>query len=329
MANPVTWIEHGIGETRAMLVASDAIVEAHVERGGDGWRAGDVREVRLTTILVPRVRGIVAADGVEALLTPLPPYLTEGITLRVAVVREALAEAGRRKLAKVVATTDAVRRGPDLMARLRARGFDIREAPTHGRDVFEDAGWSETVEEALSGQIAFQSGSLTICPTPAMTVIDVDGDLPPADLALAAADAVGAVLRRFDVTGSIGIDFPTVADKTVRTAIGARLDASLPPPFERTAVNGFGFAQIVRPRHRASFIETMQGDRIATAALRLLRRTAREAGRCRLVAAPPVINWLAERADLTAELARQRGGPVSLRADAGVAMSGGYAEPQP
>ncbi len=323
------WIEHGIGETRAIVLSGDQIVEAHVERDGvdRGWRAGDVREVRLTAILVPGVRGIVAADGVEGLLTPLPRYLTEGISLRVSIVREALAEAGRRKLAKAVATTDAVRRGPDLPARLRARGFDLREVP-HGRDLFEEHGWSETVEAALSGQVAFPGGSLTISPTPAMTVIDVDGDLPPAELALAAADAVGAAVRRFDIGGSIGVDFPTVADKAVRTAIGARLDAALPQPFERTAVNGFGFAQIVRPRLRASFIETVEGDRIATAALRLLRRAERETGGGVIVAAPPVIDWLGARPGLVDELARRRGGAVGLRADAGIAISAGYAGPR-
>jgi Ribonuclease G/E len=324
------WIEHGIGETRAIVVAGNEIVEAHVERDGvdRGWRAGDVREVRLTAILVPGVRGIVAADGVEGLLTPLPHYLTEGISLRVAVVREALTEAGRRKLAKVVATTDAVRSGPGLSDRLRERGFTVRDVPGHGRDLFEDFGWSETVEAALSGQVAFPGGSLTISPTPAMTVIDVDGDLLPADLALAAADAVGVVLRRFDITGSIGVDFPTVADKAVRTRIGERLDDTLPPPFERTAVNGFGFAQIVRPRYRASFVETVQGDSVATAALGLLRRAEREAGGGVIVAAPPVIAWLDARPRLVDELARRRGGAVGLRADAGIAISAGYAGPR-
>ena len=322
------WIEIGIGETRAIVVADGAIVEAHIERDGDGWRAGDVREVRLTTILVPGVRGIVAAGGVEGLLSPLPTRLTEGITLHITVVREALIEAGRRKLAKVVATTDAVRAGPALSGRLRSRGLGVRDVPRRGCDVFEDAGWSESVEAALSGRIAFAGGSLTISPTPAMTVIDVDGDLPPADLALAAADAVGAVVRRFDLTGSIGVDFPTVGDKAVRTAIGARLDAALPPPFERTAVNGFGFAQIVRPRHRPSFIETLQGDRVATAALRLLRSAEHEPGSCVLVAAPQVAALLAERAPLIADLARRRGGTVDLRADAAIAIAGGYAEPR-
>ncbi len=321
-------IEFGIGETRAIVLDADGgIAEAHIERDG-GWRAGDVREVRLTAILVPGVRGIVGMNGVEAVLEPLPRSLTEGVTLRVEVVREALAEAGRLRLAKVVVTSDAVQAGPALVARLCGRGFLPRESAPLGLDELEVAGWTELVESALGGHVAFAGGSLTISPTPAMTVIDVDGALPPVDLALAAADAAGAAIRRFDLTGSIGIDFPTVADKAARIAIGARLDASLPPPFERTAVNGFGFAQVVRPRLRASFIEQLRADRTATAALQLLRRAERgAAGRGTLVAAPAVIAWLDGRRALVDELARRIGGTVGLRADATLPISGGYVAP--
>lgn len=319
-------VETGIGETRAILVAGGTVVEVHVERDG-GWRAGDIREVRLATILIPGVRGIVAAGGIEALLSPLPTVLTEGITLRVAVVRETLAEAGRLRLAKVVATTDPVRAGPGLVGRLRERGFSVVDEPVNGKR-FDALGWDEAVDAALSGRVVFTGGSLTISPTPAMTVIDVDGDLAPVPLALAAGDAAAAAIRLFDLSGSIGIDFPTVADKAARTAIGARLDAALPSPFERTAVNGFGFAQIVRPRLRASFVETLRADRTATAALALLRAGERDGfGGGDLVAAPQVIQWLAARPGFVAELARRRGGDVALRSDAALPISGGYVAP--
>lgn len=317
------YVEHGIGETRAIVVAGGTIIEAHVERADGAWRAGDVRAVRLAKILVPGVRAIVVAGGVEALLTPLPPALTEGISLRVAVVRAALAEAGRDRLAKVVATAEAVCAGPTLVERLQARGSVVTAAATSG--AFEDLGWSETVEAALTGRVTFPGGSLTISPTPAMTVIDVDGDLPPVALALAAADAAAAAIVCFDVTGSIGVDFPTVGAKAVRAAIGARLDATLPPPFERTAVNGFGFVQIVRPRRRASFIETLRADRVATAALALLRAAERDGfGNGRLVGAASVITWLNGQPALLTELERRRGGAISLHTDPTLPISGGY-----
>ena len=241
-------------------MADGQIVEAYVERDDGHWRAGDVREVRLATILVPGVRAIVAAGGVEALLAPLPKELTEGIALRVKVVREALAEAGRARLAKVVVTTDAAGTGRSLFDRLRDRGLTMHDATA--TDCFETLGWAEVVESALVGHVPFAGGMLTISPTPAMTVIDVDGDLSPVALALAAADAVAAAIVRFDLGGSIGIDFPTVGDRAARWAVGARLDAALPLPFERTGMNGFGFVQIVRPRRRASLVETLRADRV-------------------------------------------------------------------
>ena len=262
------------------------------------------------------------ADGVEALLTPLPRDLTEGRALRVVVVREALVETGRVRLAKVHATSDPAGDGPDLVARLTSRGFNVATADTAR---FEDLGWGEVVESALTGRVDFAGGSLTISPTPAMTVIDVDGDAPAAPLALAAADAAAAAIRRFDLTGSIGIDFPTVGDKAVRTAIGTRLDAGLPKPFERTAVNGFGFVQIVRPRQRASLLEILRADPAATAALALVRQAERDGcGPAELVAASLVIRWLTDRVALTAELARRRGGDVGLRIDTSLPISGGY-----
>ena len=323
-------VEAGIGETRALVVGGDGtLLAACVERDDGGWRAGDVRVARLRTILVAGVRGIVESGGVEALLTPLPPGLTEGATVRVVVVREAIPEAGRARLAKVVVTAAPLAAGPVLRARLAAAGHVICDAGV-GSDILEAAAWSETIEAALTGFVPFPGGLLTISPTPAITVIDVDGDLPPAALAIAAADAAAAAIARFDLTGSIGIDFPTVADKAVRTAIGARLDAALPPPFERTAVNGFGFVQIVRPRHRASFVETLRADPVATAALCLLRRAERDGfGAATLVTHPEVEHWLTLRPLLVAELARRRGGPVALRVDAALPTLRGYAGPYP
>jgi len=323
-------VERGIGETRAVVLDGGALVEAHVDRDDGRWRAGDVRRVRLRTILVPGVRGIVEAGGVEALLTPLPRALTEGAALYIEVVREALPEAGRPRLAKVVATDATPSSGPTLVERLAARGLAMRDAARTG-DPLEDAGWSETCEAALSGHVSFAGGLLTISPTPAMTVIDVDGDLPPAALALAAADAVAAAIRRFDLTGSIGVDFPTVANRAVRTVIGARLDTALPPPFERTAVNGFGFVQIVRPRARASLLETLRADPAATVALALLRRAERDGhGAADLVAPPRVADWLRVRPELLSELGRRRGGAIGLRSDPALAMSAAYvAAPAP
>ena len=153
------------------------------------------------------------------------------------------------------------------------------------RDALEEAGWHDLLEEARSGIVAFTGGGLRISPTPAMTLIDVDGTLPTFELAMAGAKAAARTILRHGIGGSIGIDLPTVQGKEQRTAIGAAVDAILPNPFERTAVNGFGFLQIVRPRLHASLFE-LAADRAGVRGAGLAARggDARPA-RC---ASPPI-----------------------------------------
>lgn len=159
-----------------------------------------------------------------------------------------------------------------------------------------------------------------------MTLIDVDGTLPPAPLALAGASAAGLAVRRHGLAGSIGIDLPTLANRAERTAAGAALDAALTGPFERTAVNGWGFVQIVRPRARASLLELVQADPAAAAARALLRRAERDrgVGPRILIAAPPVIDRIADSD--RAELARRLGASVALRADPALAIFAGHVQ---
>jgi ribonuclease G len=116
-----------------------------------------------------------------------------------------------------------------------------------------------------------------------------------------------------------------VQGKEQRTAIGVAVDAILHNPFERTAVNGFGFLQIVRPRLHASLFE-LAADRAAFEARALLRLAARETGGVRLAVHPAVLAVLESRTDWLKTLSRQVGGPVALRSDARLTISGGHAE---
>lgn len=316
---PEWLIERGIGETRAALIDQGEIVEARIELEGIA-AAGSVIAARLTDVGAEG-RNAVARDqqGNEYLLPRGAPGTTEGAALHVEVTREEIpgSEPWKRPLAR--ATGEMVRTAPQLTG--RALAFP---APT---DALGEAGWDELIDQARSGIVAFGGGELRISPTPAMTLIDVDGTRAPHELALAGAEAAARAIRRLAICGSIGIDLPTVAGKRERQAIGEAVDAILPQPFERTAVNGFGFTQIVRPRPRASMLELAQ-DRAAFEARALLRRCAfGDHGRTRLVAHPAVIAVLEAKPDWLDALARQTGGAIELRAESGLPMFGGYAEP--
>jgi hypothetical protein len=316
------WLyEDGIGENRAILVADGAILEAAIEL--PGLRAGAVVPARLARILIAGRRGLATLDdGAEALIEPLPKTLSEGAAFRAEILREAVAEPGRAKRAKARATDDAARAGPSLAERI---GAPV-PLPLHGPDLFEQAGWSELLDAAATGEIAFEGGALRMSLTPAMTLFDVDGALPAAALAVAGAAAAGRAIRRFGLGGSIGIDLPTLAGRAERQAAAAALDAALPQPFERTAVNGFGFLQVVRRRERASLPEVLAGDPIGAAARALLRRAQRTAGRgpLALTAAPAVIACIAARPDWITALERQAGAALALRPASGVAISAGH-----
>jgi hypothetical protein len=323
-------VERGIGATRALVIDAGVAVEAHFERDDSGPLAGAVHVARLSKILEPGRRGIMRLGADEGLIEPLP-YCPEGGLLRVEVTRTALHEAGRPRLAKLrnvegdSQTEGEVRPGADLVERLKAAGHRVTLLSRPGEDRLEAAGWSELVDQAQTGHVPYVGGLLTISPTPAMTVIDIDGPGDPATLAEAAATAVAAAIRCFDLQGSIGIDFPSLEGKAVRTRLGELLDAALPAPFERTAVNGFGFVQIVRPRLRPSFIEAVRTPGFA--ALELLRRAARGAAGGRvLVANPAIVAWLEARPHLVATLARTTGGNVALQAEPGLGHAGAYVD---
>lgn len=313
MPSTEQWIERGIGETRAVLVADGTILEARILLD-DVVAAGSVLAARLTRASLP---ALARAGNRDYLLPKGAKGMAEGAALAIEVTREAIpgAEAWKRPLARVTDLAPAPAPAPSG----RELAFPTPD------DALEGAGWSDLLDEARSGIIRFAGGELRVSPTPAMTLIDVDGTLPPDELALAGATAAARAIRRHAVGGSIGIDLPTIAGKAARTGIGEAVDAILPRPFERTAVNGFGFLQIVRPRAHASLFE-LAADRAAFEARALLRRAASATGSIRLAANPAVIAVLEARAGWIEQLARQVGGTVGLRADPGLAMAGGHAE---
>lgn len=265
------WLyEDGIGEARAALVDGDRILAVRIELP-DTLRVGTIAPARLIERQVATLD-----EGRELMLDRAPSGVTLGARLTVEVTREAIPEPGRAKRARGRVSDAPPAAGPTLRERIAATGVPVREMRAHEPDALEAAGWSEVLEEARTGEIAFAGGALRMSPTPAMTLFDVDGDDTPDALALRAATAVALAIRRHGIGGSIGVDFPTVTGKATRQAVAAALDTALPPPFERTAVNGFGFLQIVRPRPRASLPERVREDPVGAAARAALRQIERD-----------------------------------------------------
>lgn len=322
-------VEEGIGEERAILVDRGRIVAARIE-WDEPLRAGLVAEARLIAKAAGSRRGMVRfADGNEALVAGLPADASEGSLLTVEITRASIAERGRNKLPQCRPTSGSPRLAPGLAAVLRADGLPVSLArPADGR--FEGSGWDELVEEALGGTIAFAGGTLTVSPTPAMTLIDIDGDLPPRQLALAAVPAIAAALGRLDLAGSVGIDFPTLEARADRQAVDTALASALQSwRGERTAMNGFGFVQLVSRLERPSLVSRFARAPSAAAARMLLRAAEKVSGPgVLLLTARPAIR-AAMRPEWEAELSRRTGLVLRWQEDAALALAGGFAQAVP
>ena len=322
--------EAGIGEERAILVAGGRIIAARVV-WDEPWRAGAVADARLLSRIPGTRRAAVRMpDGQEALAEGLDPALTEGAAVRVRITRGAIAEKGRAKLPQVRPANpgEAPCSAPTLLEELAAGPLAVRSLAAHDRS-FADAGWDDLVGEALTGEIAFPGGSLIVSPTPAMTLIDIDGPPPLPALALAAAPAIAAALLRLDVGGAVGIDFPSLPEKSQRHAVDSALAEALAAAGwqgERTAMNGFGFVQLVSRLERPSLVHRFARHPAAAAARRLLRAAERvgEPGALLLTAHPAVHR--AMRSEWEAELARRTGRLLRWHEDSGLALHAAFAQ---
>jgi hypothetical protein len=315
-------VEQGIGEDRAILVEGEAIIAARVEWPG-ALAAGQIEDAVLVSKASGGTRGTARfASGEEALVDRLPRDASEGATLRLEVTRAAIAEGGRGKLAHARPSADAPRPAPSLAEVLGVEGYKVELVQSFNHDI-----WHDISADAFSRTVAFDGGALLLSPTPAMTLIDVDGTLPPRALALAAVPAIAATLRRLDIAGSVGIDFPTLPDKAGRRAVDQALAAALAGwPHEHTAMNGFGFVQLVAQLTRPSILQRVAHDPAGAAARLLLRRAERVAdpGAILLACHPAVKACLRE--EWLAELARRTGREIRVEADPGLALSAGFAQ---
>ncbi|MCX9146713.1 ribonuclease [Erythrobacter sp. WG] len=314
----MTWlIEEGIGETRALLVEGDHVRAAKVFWPGE-LAAGTVTTGKLTAKLKGTRRGVaLLGDGTEALVDHLPPQVTEGQSLDLVITRAALAERGRFKRAQArVAGADS----PLPLAAV-PEGRVVRRFP---------AGlWEEVWHAASSASLDFPGGEILVSVTPAMTVIDIDGVGTPREVALAAVPAIACALAWFDLGGNIGIDFPTLQTRDDRRAVDAALEAALAGfPHERTAMNGFGFVQIVARLTGPSLLHRFATARLGMAARMALRRAelaAEGTGRVLLLSVHPALKAKLKD-DWLSQLARRTGREVRIATDPGLAIEAAHAQ---
>ena len=319
------WLyEAGIGERRAALVEDGRIVEARIERDGEGPRVGAVVTARLVEAGKGALVRLDLPGEPMATLGVVPAGTSIGAKLNVEIVRMALRERGRDKPARARISDAPLSDGPDLRARIAAGGMSVIDLAATDPDRLEEAGWSELIDHVRTGHWPFAGGTLWVDTTPAMTLIDIDGEGNALTLAKAGGAAAVEVIRCCDIGGSIGIDFPSLPGRAERQSVDALVDELLPPPFERTAINGFGFLQIIRRRARPSLIEQVRFDPVATDAVLLLRQAERAvgAGPLQLVARPAVADHIAAHSEWAATLQKRTGRPVEIVRDAQVKGSG-------
>ena len=303
---PEWLVEEGIGETRAILLEGDTVLAAKCRWPGE-LHAGEAIAAKLTTKRGARGTAV-TADGREVLVDKLPRDASEGSSLDLVVTRAAMTERGRYKLPA---------------ARPAAQAHICNDVFTTARRVhrFPAGAWEEVWHAASSGEIAFAGGSLLFAVTPAMTLIDIDGDLDQRALALGAVRPLADALRQFDLGGSIGIDFPTLEAKTDRKAVDTALDEALAEwPHERTAMNGFGFVQLVARLQGPSLLHRFATSRVGMAARMALRRAEMvEGAGVTLITVHPALKaklkpeWLAETE-------RRTGRPLRIVTDPGLAI---------
>ena len=292
------YVEEGIGEERAVLVDGGEAIAARVRWPGR-LEAGLVEDAVLSYRNGGTRRGTARfANDEHALVDGLPRDANEGATLRLEITRSGMAEYDRDKLAHARPSDRPVQAAPSLATVLGARVVAS----------FPPGIWEDVVADASHRKRDFVGGLLIVSLTPAMTVIDIDGALPPRELALAAVPALALAIRRMDLAGSIGIDFPTLPDKTDRRAVDVALDIALADwPHERTAMNGFGFVQLVARLERPSLAALFRRPRDEAFARVLLRKAERiaEPGALMLCASDAVRQCIQGARE--AELARRTG----------------------
>lgn len=354
MAATLLW-DAGPGEVRTGLLEDGALTEfrlIRLRRQSALYAAGELYTARVLSSMA-RARTRVTLGGMQEAILEAASGLNTGALLSVKMRRAPVPEPGRWKLPVVRPAPEVAAQAeagwhfsaepweiflrsaasrvesiicPDLQTvrevseLLRPAKLSIEVEPR----AIDDADFDSLIEQAVSGVFPIANGMISIERTRAMTMIDIDGDGDPMALNRSAADEIPRLLRLMDIGGPIGIDFLTMADKAQRQEIDRRLDLACQQlgAFERTAINGFGLAQIIRPRTGPSIAEILcettpgrlSRESRAIALLRAARRAVGHGPR-RLVAHPAIIETIKQWPEETLALSHALGVAVELIPD--------------
>ena len=330
------------GEIRLMLHEDGRLVELRLIRLLDTvpQLPGSTMQVRLGAKIGAR-RALVHYQGGEGEISPVPDC-SEGSWLTAELIRAPFPEPGRRKRA-VFRQAEArefgigayilsqwpelaaiVCAGPMESAHIRSVLGDLCPEIQIDKAAIDDAQSDIWCERGVTGEFVIEGGLLSIERTRAMTMIDIDGFGAAHLVNLAAARAIPWLLRLYGIGGQVGIDFLASANKAERAEIDAELGKACVPlgQHERTAVSGFGFAQLVLTRPGPSVMETACGTgwktpSVETQALTLLRDAARSqgVGARELIANADIIAQIERWPTLLKELRNSLGCAVTVRCD--------------
>ncbi|MGH6988409.1 MAG: ribonuclease E/G [Stellaceae bacterium] len=198
-----------------------------------------------------------AADEARAKSTSTgsPPLLLHRRdTALIALLREFGAGAAEIILDDAAALADA----RAWLARHRAEATATLHRDT--LPLFEAHGIADRVAAALQQRVALPAGgAITIEPTAAAILIDVDGGKAGAmDANLAAVIEIARQIRLRDLAGPIVVDFIGMADRGRRTRLEAAIAASLAElEVELLGWTRLGHFELVRPRRRPSLMELL------------------------------------------------------------------------
>jgi ribonuclease G len=353
MTRSLLW-DTGPGEIRAGLILDGKLAEFRIirqRRQKALYAAGEFYTARIVEKRKDKAL-VTLGGGVDAVLEKAQSY-AEGALIAVEMVRSAIPEPGRWKL-------PLVRHAPSKSAQaeaawhfsdepwivfLRKAAISVDEIycndaasanevradlGDHDKPVRIDpqaigyADFECLIDQAVEGAFPIPGGMLSVERTRAMTMIDIDGSGDPMALNLEAAREIPRLLRLLDIGGQIGIDFLALPDRQTRLAVDVALADACATlgQHQRTAINGFGFAQIVRPRSGPSIPEILCGTtpgrlNLESRAVALLRDAGRSVGhgKRQLIAKPAIIDLIRQWPEETGALHFSLGVEIELVPD--------------